>query len=48
MDSQILGLIGFAAILGLGLWLIVGKPGNKKRSGDDPDNFHSDGTSLPP
>jgi hypothetical protein len=37
MDSQILGLIGFFALLGFGFWLMFGKPGNKKPSNQDPD-----------
>jgi hypothetical protein len=38
LDSQILALLALLGIMGLGFWLMFGRPGNKKQSGDSPDN----------
>jgi hypothetical protein len=47
MDSQILAFLGLLAFLCLGLWLMFGRLGNKKPSGDNPEQFHSDGRINP-
>jgi heme A synthase len=47
MDSQILGLLGLAALMGFGLWLMFGKPGNKKPSGQNPDDWQGSPNSGP-
>jgi hypothetical protein len=45
MDSQILAFLGLLAFLCLGFWLMFGRPGNKKPSGDGPD-FGSGGSGV--
>jgi hypothetical protein len=47
MDSQVLGLIGFAAMLGFGLWLMFGRLGNKKASGHEHHEGGGNGSSAP-
>jgi hypothetical protein len=32
VDNQILALLGFIGLLGLGFWLMFGRPGNRKPS----------------
>jgi hypothetical protein len=44
MDSQILALLGMIALIGVGLWLMFGRPGNKKRSDNDPQDWQNHGS----
>jgi hypothetical protein len=43
MDSQIVAFLALLGLMGGGLWLMFGRPGNKKASGDDPENWTGTG-----